>query len=161
MATMLGRPLVIDCTAIGSIFLTPIVSCQLTVVFNGTMPSTQHSAAANRSAQIDFGKRLRRLRRKRKLSTTTVGKKIGCSRQFVSDIERGLRSTSDVRVWIQLSDALGGDRVDIVTSAWRVRGSMALPAPERADAALKSLLDGLAPKVPSTKTGGRNAKRRS
>jgi transcriptional regulator with XRE-family HTH domain len=89
---------------------------------------------------VMFGMYLRKLREARSRSTIQVASVLGCSRQFVSDLERGLRTTSDLRTWLRLAKALSCDPVELVERAWIANGWISLRWSERAASDVKGLL---------------------
>lgn len=103
------------------------VSGQLTsIVTEYTLFAMQ--SRSQLAAQRRLGRFLRTARIKRTLSLQDVASPLGYSRQFVCDLERGLRVTADVRLWIQLAYLLECDSRELLTLAWQARGALTLPA---------------------------------
>ena len=62
--------------------------------------------ASARSTAADLGRRVRDARRRRRVSQTSLGKKVGISAPWVSAIERGDGAGAPLEVWYALSEAL-------------------------------------------------------
>ena len=94
--------------------------------------------------QRRLGRLLRRARKEKRLSLQHVAGSLGCSRQFVCDLERGLRTSADIRLWIQLAGLLEYDRKKLLMLAWQARGALALPALQREDRIMDKFVDAIA-----------------
>lgn len=90
-----------------------------------------------------FGKYLCRLRTARDLSVLTVARQVGCSRQFIHDLERGVRRTSDIETWLRLAAVLRCDPVALVLDAWQLNGVLTVPATPRTLRQVQSLVASL------------------
>lgn len=99
------------------------------------------STRAQLSAQRRLGRWLRRTRGERRLSLQNVADYLGCSRQFVSDLERGVRQSADIRLWMHLASLFECGSRDLVLRAWQARGALALPALSQDDQSLLRIID--------------------
>lgn len=57
---------------------------------------------------IEWGKRIRRIRREKELTVTGVAKQADITRQYLNAIERGIYAPSD-QVRIRIAKAIGAD----------------------------------------------------
>ena len=76
-----------------------------------------------------------------RISLQSIADRLDCSRQFVSDLERGRRSSGDVTLWMGIASALGADRDAFLLSVWKDRGALLVPAPINLDESVSRLLD--------------------
>lgn len=78
-----------------------------------------------------FGRRLRNRRQELRIAMREAAEAVDCTPQFVGELERGLRSMSDVAAWLRLADLLQVDRRWVIENAWECRGTIAVPIPKK------------------------------
>jgi transcriptional regulator with XRE-family HTH domain len=84
-------------------------------------------------ARIQLGQRLRNRRLDLRLTPKEVAAAISKTPQSYGDVERGLKSFEDIRVWIKIAIALQLNRQTLLEQAWDTRDGFVVPLPAVGD----------------------------
>ena len=69
-----------------------------------------------------------------RVTQAAVAKAAGWQQSSYADIERGSRSSGDVRAWVAIAAILQCDPADILRRVWEIRGTLPLQLPDTQDA---------------------------
>jgi transcriptional regulator with XRE-family HTH domain len=93
----------------------------------------EHTRRQNLPLQAQLGEFLRNVRTHRGLTQHTVADAIGWRQPSYAELERGTRSTTDLRVWVTLAAVLQLGPEELLRKVWATRGSLPLALPPRED----------------------------
>src|SRR5687768_5253473 len=93
-------------------------------------------------SRLRMGQRLRRRREELRVSLREVAEVLGCTTQFVGDLERGVKSVAEPAAWIALADILQLDSLRLLREVCTTRShlSVSLPAEGPGREALLALI---------------------
>ncbi len=83
--------------------------------------------------QSELGAFLRNVRNQRGVTQQTVADAIKWRQPSYAELERGTRSTEDLRVWVAIAATLQLGPEELLRKVWATRGSLPLALPPRED----------------------------
>lgn len=100
---------------------------------HGQLPDTRPPAAELLLARVHLGELIRNRRDELRLKTKEIAGRLGWTTQFYGEIEKGFKSSPDVRSWVLIADMLQLDSVRLLEQVWDTRESMSVPLPAKTD----------------------------
>ena len=91
-------------------------------------------------ARARLGRGFRNRREELRVRVREIASRVGWTTQFYGEIEKGTKSSDDIRAWIQLADVLQLDRIRLLEQVWMTRRGLSIALPNKHDARRDALL---------------------